>query len=100
MQAGIGGNTLAEAADRLSEHELQVWSLYIKKRGGLHVGMRMEWEGAKLRALIYNMMSGRNAATKGVEDFMTHIDEIDEPEAVEIPDFKTAMRTLGFTVKG
>lgn len=90
---------MAEAADRLSQDELQVWSLYIQKRGGLHHGMRIEWEGAKLRALIYNMMSGKGSAAKGVEDFMTHIDEI-EPEAVEVPDFKTAMRTLGFQVKG
>jgi len=89
---------LAEAAERLTQDELLVWSLYIQKRGGLNHGMRVEWEGAKLRALIYNMMSGKGSAPKGVEDFMTHIDAI-EPEAVEVADFKTAMRMLNFKVK-
>lgn len=40
---GIGGRTIAEAQERMSLREFQVWVKYRNKYGQLNVMMRTEW---------------------------------------------------------
>lgn len=42
---GIGGRTIAEAQERMSLREFQVWVKYRNKYGQLNVMMRTEWGG-------------------------------------------------------
>ena len=42
MLAGVGGRTIEEAKERLSFEETLAWAAYMRQRGSLHVGMRLE----------------------------------------------------------
>lgn len=43
---GIGGRTIAEAQQRISEHEFRHWQAYIRRHGTLHQGPRLEHAAA------------------------------------------------------
>ncbi|STW07813.1 Uncharacterised protein [Klebsiella grimontii] len=43
---GIGGRTIAEAQERMSLREFQVWVKYRNKYGPLNIMMRTEWGSA------------------------------------------------------
>lgn len=81
MLAGVGGRTIAEAKQRISYAEAQDWAEFIRRRGSLHVGLRLEQGFAMLRAAINNALGG--SAT--MRDYMPHFDE---PET----DLETAMK--------
>ncbi len=68
---GVGGQTVAEAKERMSFSEALMWSAYIKKRGSLHVGMRIENAAAVLARLI-NAARGINSS---MYDYMPHADQ-------------------------
>lgn len=71
---GIGGRTIAEAKQNISYPEFLDWLQYRRKRGSLHIGMRIESAVAVLASLYAN----RNS--KGIKfsplDFMPHADEV------------------------
>jgi hypothetical protein len=65
---GIGGCTIAEAKERLSYAEALDWFAYIRKRGSLHDGMRVE-AAAALISVVLNRVNGGKA---DMADFMPH----------------------------
>ncbi len=65
---GIGGATVAEAKERVSYSEALMWSAFIKKRGSLHTGLRLE-NGFALLAVMINRACG---GKQKIEDFMPH----------------------------
>lgn len=70
MLHGIGGRTISEAKERLSQDEVLVWAAYMDKRGTLNVGRHVE-SGA---ALIAAMLSRINGGKADVSDFTPHED--------------------------
>lgn len=68
---GIGGATVAEAKERMTYREAMMWSDYIRKRGTLNLGLRLE-NGI---AIIATMMSRGLGGKANVEDFMPHADK-------------------------
>ena len=68
---GVGGRTVAEAKERMSYAEAQDWAEFIRKRGSLHLGMRLEVGFALLARMINNALGGH--AT--VADYMPHLEE-------------------------
>ncbi len=68
---GIGGATVAEAKERVPYSEALMWSAFIKKRGSLNVGMRLE-NGFALLAVMINRAMGGNAK---MAQFMPHYEE-------------------------
>lgn len=105
MLSGVGGRTLAEAAENLSEEEFQIWALYRRMRGSFNQGTRLEVEFAKLRQLHISVNSSRGAAIPSLEDLMQHAtytpedgDEKPDEDLVVIP-FAAAAALLGFRSK-
>lgn len=76
---GIGGSTVEEAKERLTEEEFLAWASFRKQFGTLNLGWRLEWENAKLRAQLFNYMRGSDTAPKGPDDLMEHWPEDDRP---------------------
>lgn len=68
---GVGGCTIEEAKERLSYREAQQWFAYIRKRGSLNLGRRIEC-GIGLLALMKNRAAGGSAE---MEDFTPHEDK-------------------------
>jgi hypothetical protein len=68
---GVGGRTVAEAKERLSYAEALAWQSYMRKRGSLHVGMRLEYGFALLAKIVNNALGGH--AT--LRDFMPHVEQ-------------------------
>lgn len=71
MLAGVGGRTIEEAKERLSFEETLAWAAYMRQRGSLHVGMRLEVGFALLAKLINNALGGE----ADLSDFAPHIDQ-------------------------
>lgn len=71
MLNGVGGRTVAEAKERLSYAEALDWSEYLRKRGSLNVGLRLEAGFALIAATINNALGGH--ATPA--DYMPHFDQ-------------------------
>lgn len=65
---GIGGRTIAEAKERLTHAEFLDWVAYLRKRGTLHVGMRLEVGFALIASLIARATGG----DAEMLDFMPH----------------------------
>jgi hypothetical protein len=65
---GIGGNTILDAKKKLTFTEAVTWNSYIKKRGSLNVGRRVEISGSVNAALLSRVHGGK--AT--FEDFAIH----------------------------
>lgn len=68
---GIGGQTVAEAKERMTYSEALLWSAFIKKRGSLNTGLRLE-NGFALLAVMMNRALGGRAE---MSDFMPHADQ-------------------------
>lgn len=75
MLCGIGGRTIEEAQTRLSFAEVRSWAEYRRKRGSLHVGMRVEHASALLAQIIANRYRKQGAEPFKMSDFGPHIDE-------------------------
>jgi len=75
---GVGGRTVEEAKETLSFAEAQAWSAYMRKRGSLNVGMRLEYGFALIARSINNALGGH--AT--MRDFMPHADQPDSLEEI------------------
>lgn len=76
MSHGIGGCTVEEAKERISYDEYLSWCAYIRKRGSLNLGMRIE-AGSALVALMVNNANGGNAK---MNDFMPHADRPEDQQ--------------------
>lgn len=72
---GIGGRTIEEAQSRLSYPEFLQWVAYRRKRGSLHLGMRVERGAALLATLYVNTHKKKGAEGSKIYDFMPHEDE-------------------------
>lgn len=70
---GIGGRTIAEARERLSYSEFLTWLKYRRKRGSLHVGMRVE-HGSALLAMFYANAHSKNGGHQ-LHEFAPYHDE-------------------------
>ena len=69
----MGGNTIAEAQQRLGYQEALQWMRYRNKRGSLNLGMRVERGSAQL-AVLYANAHSKNKDHK-IYDFMPHMEE-------------------------
>jgi len=69
----VGGNTIAEAQQRLGYQEALQWMKYRRLRGGFNLGMRVERGSAQLSTLYANAHS-KNGGYK-IYDFMPHMEE-------------------------
>lgn len=74
MLNGIGGCTVAEAKERLTYAEALDWFAYIRKRGSLNTGMRLEAGFALLAAILSSAHGGKAS----MDDFMPHADKADD----------------------
>lgn len=71
MLNGIGGRTVAEAKERMSDHEFGQWCAYIRKRGTLNLGTRLEL-GVALLATVVKTSAGHRAK---MSDFLPKREE-------------------------
>lgn len=78
MLNGVGGRTIAEAKSRMSYAEAIDWAAYIKQRGALNQGMRIE-AGFALLAMMLSRVHGGKAE---MADFMPHFDK-PEPSSIQ-----------------
>lgn len=72
---GIGGRTIAEAQERMSLREFQVWVKYRNKYGQLNVMMRTEWGASLVASVLANINRSKNSPPFKVSDFAPHINE-------------------------
>ncbi|WP_316547863.1 phage tail assembly protein T [Klebsiella michiganensis] len=72
---GIGGRTIAEAQERMSLREFQVWVKYRNKYGPLNVMMRTEWGASLVASVLANINKSKNSAPFKISDFAPHINE-------------------------
>ncbi|EPC3762395.1 TPA: phage tail protein [Klebsiella oxytoca] len=73
---GIGGRTIAEAQERMSLREFQVWVKYRNKYGPLNVMMRTEWGASLVASVLANINKSKNSPPFKVSDFAPHINEV------------------------
>lgn len=83
MLNGVGGRTVAEAQERMSYAEAQDWVAYIRRRGSINQGLRLE-QGFALLAMVLLRLHGKDA---DMEDFMPSHDRKD-------PDINDVMKIL------
>ena len=70
VRAGIGGHTISEAKERMSLAEAEDWLEYRSRFGPLDLGMRLEYEFARMLATILNLFS--TASNVKPTDLMAH----------------------------
>lgn len=73
---GIGGRTIAEAQERMSLREFQVWVKYRNKYGPLNIMMRTEWGASLVASVLANINKSKNSPPFKVSDFAPHINEV------------------------
>ncbi|HFT2108997.1 TPA: phage tail protein [Klebsiella pneumoniae] len=78
---GIGGRTIAEAQERMSRREFQVWLKYREKYGTLNIMMRTEWGASLVASVLANINKEKNTPPFKVSDFAPHINK--EPISLE-----------------
>ena len=71
MLHGIGGKTIKEATQNVTAKEFDKWAEYIRKRGSLNVGQRVEAAVAVLATQINRALGGKAEMI----DFMPHWDQ-------------------------
>lgn len=80
MLHGVGGCTVEEAKERLSYVEYQSWVAYLKKRGSLNPGPRLEG-GFALVAHLICVAAGikhKTGRAMQISDFMPHAEHEEE----------------------
>lgn len=73
---GIGGRTIAEAQERMSLREFQMWVKYRNKYGPLNIMMRTEWGASLVASVLANINKSKNSPPFKVSDFAPHINEV------------------------
>jgi hypothetical protein len=74
--SGVGGRTIEEAKERMSYAEALDWAAYMRKRGPLNVGMRIEVGFAMLAVKIDRALGGKMT----LNDFMPWSQHTEEPD--------------------
>jgi hypothetical protein len=77
---GVGGWTVAEAKERVSDYEFGQWCAYIRKRGSLDLGSRLEL-GVALLATVVKTSAGHRAK---ITDFLPKREEDKEMGLQEV----------------
>ncbi|HHT0431653.1 TPA: phage tail assembly protein T [Raoultella ornithinolytica] len=72
---GIGGRTIAEAQERMSIREFQIWLRYRDKYGQLNNMMRTEWGASLVASVLANINKSKKTPPFKVSDFAPHINE-------------------------
>ena len=86
VAAGIGGQTVAEARERLTYAEAVAWAAYKRKWGTLNSGLRLEIGFGQVLAMIANALGSKADPL----DFMPHVPR-PEPEPLTV---ERVMRVL------
>lgn len=73
---GIGGRTIAEAQERMSVAEFELWLKYREKYGGLNLMMRTEWAAAVVASTIANVNRAKNSPPFRISDFSPHLQDV------------------------
>ncbi|ELB7346667.1 phage tail assembly protein T [Klebsiella michiganensis] len=73
---GIGGRTIAEAQERMSLREFQMWVKYRNKYGPLNIMMRSEWGASLVASVLANINKSKNSPPFKISDFAPHINEV------------------------
>lgn len=73
---GIGGRTIAEAQERMSLREFQMWVKYRNKYGPLNIMMRSEWGTSLVASVLANINKSKNSPPFKISDFAPHINEV------------------------
>lgn len=71
MLHGIGGSSIEEAKENLSADEAARWAEYIRRRGSLNWGMRLERGFALIASILVQAHGGRAS----MDDFTPHADQ-------------------------
>lgn len=71
---GIGGRTIDEAKERLTQREVMTWAAYIAKRGTLNTGRRLEIGFGQVMAAIAQASGAKDVTAA---QFMPHEREMD-----------------------
>lgn len=75
MLNGIGGRTIAEAKECLSAREVQLWSVYRSKNGGLNPMQRADYNAGLQSMLFANANRGKATPAFRIWDFTRFQDE-------------------------
>ena len=73
---GIGGRTIAEAQERMSLREFQIWVKFRNKYGQLNSMMRTEWGASLVASVLANINKSKNSPPFKISDFAPHINEV------------------------
>ena len=73
---GIGGRTIAEAQERMSLREFQIWVKYRNKYGQLNSMMRTEWGASLVASVLANINKSKNSPPFKISDFAPHINDV------------------------
>lgn len=71
MLAGVGGKTIAEAKEAMSYAEFAAWLAYRRKRGPLHLAVRMDHGFALIATMVNHGLGGKAE----MSDFLPYADE-------------------------
>lgn len=90
---GIGGHTISEAKENLSYVEFMAWAAYLRKRGTLHVGTKLEGGFALLAHLICTAagIKHKSGRQMQISDFMPHAETHESAE----PTIDNVLKALG-----
>lgn len=93
MLHGVGGRTIAEAKENLSYVEFMAWADYMRKRGTLHIGTKLEGGFALIAHLICTAAGIKHKSGRHMQiaDFMPHADSHDSDE----PTIDNVLKALG-----
>lgn len=79
MLAGVGGNTIAQAKANLTYDEALKWFDYLRQKGTVNLGTRLEWGFALIATVINNAHGGKAK----MRDFMPFTRQEDEEASID-----------------
>ena len=74
---GVGGSSIREAQQNLSDREVSIWMKYMRERGSLNIGGRIE-QAVGLFSSMYEQVN-----TKGKVDLKKHYPNLYRPPIVD-----------------
>ncbi|KQG36965.1 hypothetical protein APC39_15375 [Acinetobacter pittii] len=89
---GIGGNSIETVKRNLSLSEIRLWGEYVRKRGSLNTGRRVEQVIGSFMALYRNSNRGKGSKAADPRDFMPHESK---PEPQDLGSFLKASTKVG-----
>jgi len=67
---GIGGNTIAQAKENMSHKEALRWAVFIRERGSLNMGLRIEKQVERSIALLCAVVNNSAGGKAKMSDFL------------------------------